>query len=85
MKKFKKVFVGKGKTNKRNKSVRVTMKLSELVKLAYEFNNQSLVTVNVSKMKNADPYQRTHTVYASLQKENTYASLQEAFADWKTE
>lgn len=67
MKKFKKVYVGKGQMPKEELPItRITMKMEDLRKLAYEFEGQQMVTVEVAKMKKPDNYNRTHTVYGTV-------------------
>ncbi len=70
MKKFEKVYVGKGQMPKENLPItRITMKMDDLKKLAYEFEGQEMVTVEVAKMKSPDNYNRTHTVYGTVIRE----------------
>ena len=67
MKKFEKVYVGKGLNPQDGMEItRVTLKMSDLEKLAYEFEGNKLVTLEVARMKQADPYGKTHTVYGSV-------------------
>ena len=67
MKKFEKVYVGKGQMPKEDLPiVRITMKMEDLKKLAYEFEGEELVTVEVAEMKKPDAYNRTHTVYGTI-------------------
>jgi len=67
MKKFRKVYVGKGQMPKEELPItRITMKMEDLKKLAYEFEGQQMVTVEVAKMKKPDNYNRTHTVYGTV-------------------
>ncbi len=67
MKKFEKVYVGKGLNPQDGMEItRVTLRMSELEKLAYEFEGNKLVTLEIARMKQADPYGKTHTVYGSV-------------------
>lgn len=72
MKKFEKVYVGKGQMPKEGLDItRITMKMEDLKKLAYKFEGQEIVTVEVAKMKKPDNYNRTHTVYGTVITEET--------------
>ena len=73
MKTFKKNYVGKGKQVKGLDIVKVTCKLEELVRFAYEKNGVEYVTFEVAKMKSADEYHRTHTVYVTKEEETQAA------------
>ncbi len=70
MKKFEKVYVGKGHMPQEGMDiVRITLKMEELQKLAYEYEGEQLVTIEVSPMKNPDSFGRTHTAYVNVRVE----------------
>ena len=67
MKKFEKVYVGKGHNPQEGLDIiRITVKMAELQKLAYEYEGEKMVTLEVARMKEADQFNRTHTVYGSV-------------------
>lgn len=70
MKKFEKVYVGKGHNPHADLEItRITVRIDELQKLAYELKGNKLVTLEVARLKEADQFGRTHTVYGSVLKE----------------
>ena len=72
MKKFEKIYVGKGRNPQPEMEItRITVKMSELQSLIYEYNDNQYVTLEVRKMKSADNYGNTHTVYGSRLVEET--------------
>lgn len=69
MKKFEKVYVGKGHNPQADLEItRITVRIDELQKLAYELKGQKLVTLEIARLKEADQFGRTHTVYGSVLK-----------------
>ncbi len=67
MKNFKKVYVGKGKQATNGLEVtKVTLRVADLEQLIYEFEGHKYVTLEVARMKQADNYNRTHSVYGSV-------------------
>ena len=72
MKKFEKVYVGKGHMPKEDLDIiRITIDLDEIKELAYEFEGKTMVTLEVARMKSPDKFDRTHTVYGTIVKEET--------------
>jgi len=68
MKKFEKVYVGKGHMPQEGMDItRITLKMEELQKLVYEFEGTQMVTIEVARMKEPDTYGRTHTAYARVE------------------
>ena len=65
MKKFVKNYVGKGKQHENLDIVTVSFDLEELAKFAHEYEGKKYVTVEISKLKQADKYGRTHTAYVN--------------------
>jgi hypothetical protein len=65
MKTFVKNFIGKGKQVAGLQITKVTCKLEDLQKFAYEYDSIQYVTFEVAKMKNADSFGRDYTVYVS--------------------
>ena len=67
MKNYEKIYVGKGRTPNTNFDiVRITMKMADLQEVAYEYEGEMMVTLEVARMKQPDGYNRTHTVYATV-------------------
>jgi phage protein D len=69
MKTFVKNYIGKGKQVAGLQIAKVTCKLEDLVKFAYEYDGTEYVTFEVAKMKNPDSYGRDYTVYVSQSEE----------------
>ena len=65
MKTFVKNYIGKGKQIAELQIVKVTCKLADLEKFAYEYDGIEYVTFEVAKMKSKDSFGRDHTVYVS--------------------
>jgi len=65
MKTFVKNYIGKGKHIAGLQIVKVTCKLEDLQKYAYEYDGIQYVTFEVAKMKSTDSFGRDHTVYVS--------------------
>ncbi len=81
MTKYKKAYLGKGLMPRKGMDIiRITMKMEDLKKIAYQYMEKEMVTVEVSQMQNPDKFGRTHTVYASV-KTTKHASLQEAITE----
>ncbi len=75
MRKFEKIYVGKGIQNENGlEIIKVNLKMSDLEKLIYEYDGQKYVTLEVARMKEADNYNKTHTVYGSFMVEETVAA-----------
>ena len=71
MKKFEKTYVGKGHMPQEGMDiVRITLKMDQLKELAYEYEGEELVTIEISKMREPDNYGRTHTAYVSVRTES---------------
>ncbi len=62
---YEKHYIGKGKQVKNLDIVKTTIKLSELQRHAYEYDGEIYVTFEISKLKQADKFKNTHTVYVS--------------------
>jgi hypothetical protein len=80
MKTFVKKFVGKGKKVKNLEIVKVTCRLSDLEKFAYEYDGIKYVSFEVAKMKSTDSFGRDHTVYVSEREDLPAAKKQETAA-----
>ncbi len=64
---FKKAYVGKGQMPQEGMNIiRITMKMEDLKKIAYKYQEEEMVTVEVAEMQNPDKFGRTHTVYANI-------------------
>jgi len=64
-KNYTKNYVGKGTQVEGMEIVKITLKVEELLKYQYEFNGLKLVTMEVAKTKQADKFEKTHTVYVT--------------------
>ena len=69
MKTFVKNYIGKGKQIAELQIVKVTCKLADLEKFAYEYDGIKYVTFEVAKMKAKDSFGRDHTCYVSHREE----------------
>jgi len=66
MKNFIKHYLGKGKQVGELQIIKVTVKLEDLQKYAYQYDNVQFVTFEIAKMKSADNFGRNYTVYVSV-------------------
>ena len=73
MKTFEKIYIGKGKKVGDMNIVKVTLKLDDLLALAYEYEGTQYVSFEIAQMINPDTFGRTHTVYHSKLVENPAA------------
>ena len=69
MKTFVKNYIGKGKQVAGLSIAKVTCKVEDLVKYAYEYDGVEYVTFEVAKMKTPDNFGRDYTVYVSQKEE----------------
>jgi len=69
MKTFVKNYIGKGKQVAGLQIAKVTCKLEDLQKFAYEYDGVSYVTFEVAKMKTPDNFGRDYTGYVSQKEE----------------
>jgi len=69
MKTFVKNYIGKGKQVAGLQIAKVTCKLEDLQKFAYEYDGIEYVTFEVAKMKTPDNFGRDYTVYVSQKEE----------------
>ena len=65
MKTFEKIYIGKGKKVENLDIVKVTCKLEDLQAIAYNYDGTDFVTFEVARMKTADNFGRSHSVYYS--------------------
>jgi len=63
MKNFTKNYVGKGK--KTEFTVKVTLKMEDILKFKYERDGVEYFTFDLAEMKEADTFGRTHTAYVT--------------------
>ena len=68
-KKFSKVFIGKGVQHEKLDLVRVTLKVDEAMKHQYEYEGESYLTFELSRLQNPDKFGRTHTCFVSVSEE----------------
>ena len=64
MKKFVKIYVGKGKGTSLG-IIKVHLLVSELLKYAHQFNDQQYVNIEIAKLKAPDNFGRDYTVYVN--------------------
>jgi len=69
MKTFVKNYIGKGKQVAGLNITKITCKLEDLIKFAYEYDGIKYVTFEVAKMKTPDNFGRDYTVYVSQKEE----------------
>ena len=74
MKSFKKNYIGKGKEvetkeGKKLDIVKVTLKVSEVLKHKHEFEGEEYITFEVARMQKPDDFDRTHTAYVTILEE----------------
>jgi hypothetical protein len=69
MKTFVKNYIGKGKQVAGLNIAKITCKLEDLQKFAYEYDGIHYVTFEVAKMKTPDNFGRDYTAYVSTKEE----------------
>ncbi len=70
MKKFSKVFVGKGVQNEKIDSiVRVTLDVETMSQFFHEFNGKEYLTFEIARLQEPDKFGRTHTAYVVTKEE----------------
>ena len=62
---YEKIYIGKGTQVPNLSIVRMTLKLEEVEKIAYDREGVKYITFEVAKMKEADKFGRDYTVYYS--------------------
>ena len=62
---YEKIYIGKGTQVPNLQISRVTLKLEEVEKIAYERDGVKYVTFEVAKLKEADKFGRSYTCYYS--------------------
>jgi len=62
---YEKVYIGKGTQVPNLNIARVTLKLEEVQKIAYDRDGVMYITFEVAKLKEADKFGRTYTCYYS--------------------
>lgn len=63
---YKKEYIGKGKVNSKiNSIVKYTFALEDLKAHSYDYQGTKYVSVEVTEMKEADKFGRTHTAWVS--------------------
>lgn len=62
---YEKIYIGKGNKVPNLQIVRVTLKLSEVKKIAYTRDGVEYITIEVAKLKEPDKFGRDYTVYSS--------------------
>ena len=67
---YKKNYIGKGRKVENRNTVKVTLKMSELEKFAYEYHGEMMINVEIAELQQTDKYGRTHTAYVVTREEN---------------
>lgn len=62
---YEKIYIGKGTQVPNLQIAKVTLKLEEVEKIAYERDGVKYVTFEVAKLKEPDKFGRTYTCYHS--------------------
>jgi len=62
---YEKIYIGKGTQVPNYQIAKVTLKLEEVQKIAYERDGVTYVTFEVAKLKEPDKFGRTYTCYHS--------------------
>jgi len=62
---YEKIYIGKGTQVPNLQIARVTLRLEEVEKIAYERDGVKYVTFEVAKLKEPDKFNRTYTCYHS--------------------
>jgi hypothetical protein len=62
---YEKIYIGKGTQVPNLQIARITVKLEDLQKIAYERDGVTYITFEVAKLREPDKFGRTHTCYFS--------------------
>ncbi len=62
---FEKTYIGKGKKNANLDIVRMSFKMSEIIKHTHSYNDEDYITFEIAALKNPDQFGNTHTAYVS--------------------
>jgi hypothetical protein len=65
MKKFEKKYIGKGKKVEGLNIVKITCKLTDLVKFAYKYNEVDYISVEIAKLQTPDQFGHEYTAWVS--------------------
>jgi hypothetical protein len=65
MKKYIKNYIGKGTENANLEIIKVTLKMEQAESFIYEKDGNRYLTFEISKLKEVDKYNRTHTCYVT--------------------
>jgi hypothetical protein len=79
MKNYNKVYLGKGTKISNLDIISFSIDLDAAEKFAFEYNGRKFLKLEIAKLQQADNFQRTHTVYASVKEgaEETRESKEE--------
>lgn len=58
-----KIYIGKGKQVKDYPMVQLSIKVSDVLKYAHEYKEETYLTFTVAQMREPDAYGKTHTAY----------------------
>lgn len=78
MKTYSKNYIGKGTQVPDLSIVKVTVKVSELLKFVHDFEGEQYCTFEVAKMQQPDKFGRDHTVYCTNMEEDSKESPNKA-------
>ena len=65
MKTYEKTYIGKGKKVQNLDIMKISFKLSEILKLTHEYEGEDYLTFEVAKMKQADKFSNEYTAYVN--------------------
>lgn len=71
MKKYIKNYIGKGTENTNLEIIKVTLKMEQAETFIYEKDGNRYLTFEISKLKEVDKFNRTHTCYVTKLQENS--------------
>lgn len=71
---FSKKYIGKGKQVENRNIVEVSLNMAELHDHTFQYEGETYVKFNVTKLKEPDQYGKTHTVYLSVKEPNSKES-----------
>ena len=75
---YEKIYIGKGKQVPNLQIAKVTLKLEDVIRIAYERDGIKYVTFEVAKLKEPDKFGRAYTCYYSQAKSDAPEQPQKA-------
>lgn len=65
MKTFVKNYIGKGKKVEGLEIIKVSLKISEVLRFAHKYNGEDYISLEVAKLQNPDSFGHDHTIYVN--------------------